>query len=114
MKDSTSDSFILVDTGVMSRYFLGKPQITQLLTKSEFDQLRYQLDKYIKLNHNDCIDLAVAACRLYPDTGLGDCFTIGVGLFFDVPIFTLNQKHVERIPGMRLYTPDNYAVLERD
>ncbi|MEZ0543176.1 type II toxin-antitoxin system VapC family toxin [Fibrella arboris] len=148
MSGLIADSFILVDTGVMSRYFLGKPQITkayaeltarstpvitgsvyielmqwlikargratQALTKSEFDQLRHQLDKYIQLNHNDCIDLAVAACRLYPDTGLGDCFTIGVGLFFDVPIFTLNQKHFERIPSVRLYTPENYALLERD
>ena len=148
MNGPVSDAFVLVDTGVMSRYFLGKPHITQAyaeltaqatpvltgsvyielmqwlvkargratepLTKSEFDQLRHQLDKYIQLNHNDCIELAVAACRLYPDTGLGDCFTIGVALFFDVPIFTLNQKHFERIPGLRLYTPANYAELERD
>ncbi|ADB41542.1 hypothetical protein [Spirosoma linguale] len=83
MSGLIADSFVLVDPGVMSRYFLGKPQITQAytdltvratpvitgsvyielmqwlvkargratqaLTKSEFDQLRHQLDKYIRL-----------------------------------------------------------------
>ncbi len=82
------------------------------ITKSEFDTIRNQLDKYVQLNHGDCIELAVEACRLYPDTGLGDCFTIGVGLFFDIPVFTLNQKHFERVPGVRLYRPDNYDFLE--
>ena len=147
MSSGPTDSFVLVDTGVLSRYFLGKPQITQAyqaltahavpvitgsvyielmrwlvsargrphepLTKAEFDQFRHQLDRYVQLNHSDCMDLAVATSRLFPDTGLGDCFTIGVGLFFDVPVFTLNQKHFERIPGVRLYRPDNVDQLER-
>lgn len=139
-------SFVLIDTGVMSRFFLKKPQIvkayTELavmavpvisasvyielmrwlvnirgraidpITKSEFDAIRKQLDKYVQLNHGDCIELAVETCRLYPDTGLGDCFTIGVGLFFDIPIFTLNQKHFDRVPGVRLYRPANSDLLE--
>lgn len=146
MTSSSPDSFVLVDTGVMSRFFLKKPQIVKaynelvtlampvistsvyielmrwlitirgrskdLITKSGFDTIRKQLDKYVQLNHSDCTALAVEACRLYPDTGLGDCFTINVGLFFDIPIFTLNQKHFERIPGIRLYRPDNYELLE--
>ncbi|GAB3227691.1 type II toxin-antitoxin system VapC family toxin [Spirosoma arcticum] len=146
MTTTSPDSFVLVDTGVMSRFFLKKPQIVEAyskltviavpvisasiyielmrwlinvrgrvvdpITKSEFDTIRNQLDKYVQLNHGDCIELAVEACRLYPDTGLGDCFTIGVGLFFDIPVFTLNQKHFERIPGVRLYRPDNYDLLE--
>ena len=146
MTATSPDSFVLVDTGVMSRFFLKKPQIIEAysrltvravpvisasiyielmrwlinvrgrvvdpITKSEFDTIRNQLDKYVQLNHGDCIELAVEACRLYPDTGLGDCFTIGVGLFFDIPIFTLNQKHFERVPGVRLYRPDNYDLLE--
>ncbi|MGF7215570.1 hypothetical protein GGR92_001710 [Spirosoma lacussanchae] len=82
------------------------------ITKSEFDTIRKQLDKYVQLNHGDSIELAVEVSRLYPDTGLGDCFTIGVGLFFDVPVFTLNRKHFERIPGIRLYLPTNYELLE--
>lgn len=140
------NSFVLVDTGVISRFFLKKPQIvaaynelvvkatpvlsasiyielmrwlvnirgrsTDPITKSEFETIRKQLDKYVQLNHGDCIELAVEASRLYPDTGLGDCFTIGVGLFFDIPVFTLNQKHFERVPGIRLYRPDNYSLLE--
>lgn len=139
-------SFVLVDTGVMSRFFLKKPQIvkdynelviaavpvisasvyielmrwlvnirgraTDPITKSEFDAIRKQLDKYVQLNHGDCIEFAVETCRLYPDTGLGDCFTIGVGLFFDIPIFTLNQKHFDRVPGVRLYWPANSDLLE--
>ena len=141
-----SDSFVLIDTGVMSRLFLGKPQVvkaydelvgkavpvisasvyielmrwligirgraTDPISKREFDAIRKLLDQYAQLNHGDCIDLAVEACRLFPDTGLGDCFTIGVGLFFDIPIFTLNHKHFARIPSVRLYQPDNYALLE--
>lgn len=87
-------------------------RVTDPITKSEFDAIRKQLDKYVQLNHGDCIDLAVEVCRLYPDTGLGDCFTIGVSLFFDIPIFTLNQKHFERVPGLRLYRSDNYNLLE--
>ncbi|UFH52686.1 type II toxin-antitoxin system VapC family toxin [Spirosoma sp. KNUC1025] len=140
------NSFVLVDTGLLSRFFLKKPQIVaaynELLTssvpvisasvyielmrwlvnirgrivdpisKSEFDAIRRQLDKYVQLNHGDCIELAVEVCRLYLDTGLGDCFTIGVGLFFDIPVFTLNQKHFERVAGLRLYRPSNYELLE--
>lgn len=146
MTVSSPTSFVLVDTGVMSRFFLKKPQIVKAYTelvvtavpvisasiyielmrwlvnirgraidpisKSEFDVIRKQLDKYVQLNHGDCIELAVETCRLYPDTGLGDCFTIGVGLFFDISIFTLNQKHFERVPGVRLYHPDNSDLLE--
>lgn len=146
MTSSLLNSFVLVDTGVMSRFFLKKPQIvkaynelvitavpvisasiyielmrwlvnirgraTDPITKSEFDAIRKQLDKYVQLNHGDCIEIAVETCRLYPDTGLGDCFTIGVGLFFDIPIFTLNQKHFDRVPGVRLYQPSNSDLLE--
>lgn len=146
MTISPPNSFVLIDTGVLSRFFLKKPRIvdaytelreravpvisasiyielmrwlvnirgraTDPITKSEFDAIRNQLDRYIQINHGDCIELAVEACRLYPDTGLGDCFTIGVGLFFDIPVFTLNQKHFSRVPGIRLYRPDNYNLLE--
>ena len=145
---SSVDSFGLVDTGVLSRYFLGKPQITtayseltsqarpvisasiyielmrwlvgtrgqpaNALTKQEFNRFRNELDKYAQLNHGDCAALAVETCRLFPDTGLGDCFTIGVALFFDVPVFTLNRKHFARVPGVRLYLPENYPLLERN
>ena len=97
------------------RWLIGiRGRTTDSITKSEFTVIRGQLDKYIQLNHGDCTDLAVEACRLYPNTGLGDCFTIGVGLFFDVNIFTLNCKHFERVPGIRLYQPDNYDLLENN
>lgn len=146
MSSTSPNSFVLVDTGVISRFFLNKPEIVKAyselvntavpvlsasiyielmrwltkvrgrandpITKSEFDTIRNEFDKYVQLNHGDCIELAVDTSRLYPDTGLGDCFTIGVDLFFDVPVFTLNQKHFERVPGIRLYRPDNYDLLE--
>ena len=146
MTPSSSNSFVLVDTGVISRFFLRKPQIVAAynelvitaapvlsasvyielmrwlvnirgrtidpITKSEFALIRKQLDKYVQLNHGDCIELAVEVSRLYPDTGLGDCFTMGVGLFFDIPIFTLNQKHFDRVPCVRLYRPINHERLE--
>ncbi len=146
MNPVSPNSFVLVDTGVISRFFLQKSQIVAAynelttsavpvlsasiyielmrwlvairgrtvdpITKSEFATIRRLLDNYVQLNHGDCLDLAVEVSRLYPDTGLGDCFTIGVGLFFDVPIFTLNQKHFERVPGVRMYRPSNYTLLE--
>ena len=146
MNLSKPDSFVLIDTGIISRFLLRKPQVVKAyaelietavpvisasvyielmrwligirgrtddpITKSEFTIIRNQLDKYIQINHGNCIDLAVEACRLFPDTGLGDCFTIGVSLFFDIPVFTLNRKHFERVPGIRLYQPDNYNLLE--
>jgi predicted nucleic acid-binding protein len=139
-------SFVLVDTGVLSRFFLQKPQIVSAfnelallsmpvlsasiyielmrwlimvrgriinpISKGEFTVIRNQLDSYVQLNHSDCLELAVEVSRLFPDTGLGDCITMGVGLFFDIPIFTLNQKHFERVPGIRLHRPDNYDLQE--
>lgn len=49
--------------------------------------------------------------RRWPDTGVGDCYTIATALVFDVPIFTLNPKHFERVVGLNLYKPANYQEL---
>lgn len=144
MPDS-STSFILVDTGVLSRYFLRIPEFVEAyteltaiatpvisatiyielmhwlqkrrdsqnnpLTKSEFNQYRNQLDKYPQLGNDECLKVAVQVCRQYADTGLGDCFTIGVGLYFDVDILTANPKHFERNMGVRLFKPINYQAM---
>lgn len=83
------------------------------MTKSEFEKNRNRLNDYPMLNNEAVADAAVAVAKQFPDTGLGDCFTIGVGLVFDVPIFTLNPKHFDRMTGVRLYKPDNYAKLLR-
>ena len=84
-----------------------------IMTKSEFDRNRHRLDKFPLLNNQAVADTAIAVARQFPDTGLGDCFTIGVGLVFDVQIFTLNPKHFERVSGVRLFKPTNYQDLLR-
>ena len=84
------------------------------MSKSEFDQNRNRLNEFPLLNHPSIADTAVEVAKEFPDTGLGDCFTIGAGLVFDVPIFTLNPKHFRRVKGVQLYTPDNYQTLLRN
>lgn len=88
-------------------------RIGGIMTKSEFDRNRNRLDKFPLLNNEAVADTAVAVARQFPDTGLGDCFTIGVGLVFDVQVFTLNPKHFERVAGVRLFKPANYQDLLR-
>lgn len=89
-------------------------RIGSAMTRSEFDRNRNRLNKFPVLNHEAVATTAVAVANQFPDTGLGDCFTIGVGLVFDVPIFTLNPKHFARISGVRLYEPTNYRELLRN
>lgn len=84
-----------------------------VVIKSEFNRNRNRLNNFPLLNNEAVADTAVAVAQQFPDTGLGDCFTIGVGLVFDVQIFTLNPKHFERVKGIRLYKPDDYPDLLR-
>lgn len=67
------------------------------MSKAEFDRNRNRLNQFPLLNAEAVANIAVTVARRFPDTELGDCFTIGVGLVSDVQIFTLNPKHFERV-----------------
>jgi predicted nucleic acid-binding protein len=69
------------------------------------------LENYIVLNNDGVSEQALEVARRWPDTGVGDAYTIATALVFDVPVFTLNPKHFERMKGIQLYKPDNYQQL---
>ncbi|MBO0939705.1 PIN domain-containing protein [Fibrella sp. HMF5335] len=137
-------SALLLDTGLLSRYFLGQPMFSEAydeamqqhspvistavfielqhwlvlqrglkepISRSEYDRHRHRLDKAIVLNNDGVSYEAMQIARRWPDTGVGDCYTIATALVFDVPIFTLNPKHFERVTGVTLYKTENYPLL---
>jgi predicted nucleic acid-binding protein len=87
--------------------------ISNPISRSEYDRYRSQLERYIILNSDGVSEQALAIARRWPDTGVGDCYTIATALVFDVPVFTLNPKHFERVRGLSLHKPDNYPDLLR-
>ncbi len=78
---------------------------------AEYDRHRKQLDNYIVLNSDGVSEQALAVARRWPDTGVGNSYTIGTALVFDVPVFKLNTKHFERMKGITLYEPANFRGL---
>lgn len=83
------------------------------ITRTDYDQLHKRLDSYLVLNNDGVSEQAMKIARRWPDTGVGDSYTIATALVFDVPVFTLNPKHFERVAGLTLYKPDNYQELLR-
>lgn len=81
------------------------------ISRAEYDRHRRRLENYIVLNSDGVSEQALDVARRWPDTGVGDAYTIGTALVFDVPVFTLNPKHFERMKGITLYKPDNYRQL---
>lgn len=137
---------LLVDTGLLSRYFLRQPAfvtaydqamvnyrpvistavfielqhwlvlqrgLAKPISRAEYDRHKNRLDKAIVLNSDGVSEQAMQVARRWPDTGVGDCYTIATALVFDIPIFTLNPKHFERVSGINLYKPENYTALLR-
>lgn len=90
---------------------LQRGQVNASFSRAEYDRHRRRLDAYIVLNSDGVSAQALAVARRWPDTGVGDSYTIATALVFDVPVFTLNPKHFERVSGIRLYQPDNYTKL---
>lgn len=83
------------------------------MTASAVRRHRKRSDSYLIPNSDGVSQKAIDVARRWPDTGVGDSYTIATALVFDVPIFTLNPKHFERVSGVRLYQPDNYTQLLR-
>ena len=83
------------------------------ISRADYQRLRHQLETLIILNSDGVSQKAIETARRWPDTGVGDCYTIATALVFDVPVFTLNPKHFERVLGVNLHKPDNYDELLR-
>ena len=90
---------------------IQRGSINNPISRAEYDRHRRRLDAFIVLNSDGVSAQAIAVSRRWPDTGVGDSYTIATALVFDVPVFTLNPKHFGRVSGIRLYQPTNYLDL---
>jgi len=90
---------------------LQRGLVKEPISRPDYERFRKSLDTYLILNSDSVSEQAIHIARRWPDTGVGDCYTIATALVFDVPVFTLNPKHFERVPGIVLYKPDNYTQL---
>ncbi|GAB3220813.1 type II toxin-antitoxin system VapC family toxin [Spirosoma arcticum] len=95
----------------LQHWLLIQRGLAMPISRAEYDRHRKRLDNYIVLNSDGVSETALAVARRWPDTGVGDAYTIATALVFDVPVFTLNPKHFERVTGIILHKPDNYQQL---
>lgn len=95
----------------MQHWLLIQRGLYQPISRAEYDRHRKQLENYVVLNSDTVSQQALEVSRRWPDTGVGDCYTLATALVFDVPVFTLNPKHFSRVQGVELYEPDNYDDL---
>lgn len=95
----------------LQHWLLLQRGLAMPISRAEYERHRRRLDNYIVLNSDGVSEQALQVARRWPDTGVGDAYTIATALVFDVPVFTLNPKHFERMRGVRLYKPDNYQQL---
>ncbi len=75
------------------------------------DIVSKQLENYVVLNNDTVSQQALDISRRWPDTGVGDCYTLATALVFDVSVFMLNPKHFSRVTGVNLHEPDDYKDL---
>lgn len=95
----------------LQHWLLIQRGLANPISRAEYERYRKQLDNYLILNSDGVSEQAMIVARRWPDTGVGDAYTIATALVFDVSIFTLNPKHFERVAGVELYSPDNYRHL---
>jgi predicted nucleic acid-binding protein len=95
----------------LQHWLLIQRGLAEPISRAEYDRHRKRLENYIVLNNDGVSEQALEVARRWPDTGVGDAYTIATALVFDVPVFTLNPKHFERMKGIQLYKPDNYQQL---
>lgn len=97
----------------LQHWLLIQRGLTTPISRPEYDRHRKRQESYIILNSDGVSEKALAIARRWPDTGVGDTYTIATALVFDVPVFTLNPKHFNRVSGLILYEPDNYQYILR-
>lgn len=95
----------------MQHWLLIQRGLYQPISRAEYDRHRKQLENYVVLNNDTVSQQALDISRRWPDTGVGDCYTLATALVFDVSVFTLNPKHFSRVTGVNLYEPDDYKDL---
>ena len=72
---------------------MARGQEHNAMSRPDYVLFRSHLNELPVLNHGEIASFAMKIAANYPDTGLGDSFTIGAALFFDIEVFTLNRKH---------------------
>ena len=97
----------------MQHWLLLQRGLYQPISRAEYDRHRKRLENYVILNNDTVSQQALDISRRWPDTGVGDCYTLATALVFDVSVFTLNPKHFSRVTGVNLYEPANYKDLVR-
>lgn len=97
----------------MQHWLLIQRGLAQLISRAEYDRHRKRLESYVVLNSDTVSQQVLDVSRRWPDTGVGDCYTVATALVFDVPVFTLNPKHFGRVKGLILFEPANYTDLLR-
>lgn len=97
----------------MQHWLLIQRGLAQPISRAEYDRHRKRLESYIVLNSDSVSQQALDVDRRWPDTGVGDCYTLATALVFDVPVFTLNPKHFSRVKGIELYKSADYDDLLR-
>ena len=76
----------------MQHWLLLQRGLYQPISRAEYDRHRKRLENYVILNNDTVSQQALDISRRWPDTGVGDCYTLATALVFDVPVFTLNPK----------------------
>jgi predicted nucleic acid-binding protein len=95
----------------LQHWLLIQRGLAMPISRAEYDRHRKRLENFIVLNSDGVSEQALDVARRWPDTGVGDAYTIATALVFDVPVFTLNPKHFERMHGIQLYKSENYQLL---
>ncbi|GAB2522909.1 hypothetical protein [Spirosoma aerophilum] len=75
--------FIELQHGLLIQRGLAMP-----ISRAEYNRPRKRLDNNIVLNSDGVSEQALGVARRWPDTGVGDAYTIGTVLAFDERIFT--------------------------
>lgn len=76
----------------MQHWLLLQRGLYQPISRAEYDRHRKRLENYVILNNDTVSQQALDISRRWPDTGVGDCYTLATALVFDVSVFTLNPK----------------------
>lgn len=109
---------ILADTDVLIDYLAGiDPVRGQIWAYAEVDRLQTSaitcfelLSGATKGRRGEAIRGLLAALPVLPldrdaAVGMGDSLIAGIALTYDLPLFTRNRKHFERVPGLKLVEP---------
>jgi len=106
---------ILADTDVLIDYLAGiQPMKDQIAAYAEADQLQISAISCFELLSGSAegkrarairrlaAELRRKLGRIGRPIGMGDSLTAGIALVHNLPLFTRNTKHFERVPDLKL------------